>query len=414
MAIVTRSLGVMPYQGGTILNSTVQTAMCRLSSTRMVWFYYQTNPNWLVGAVVDTPGGLAAGGTPVLTNQQLLTQRSVSNTIQAVKINATTVAVVTIASTGNFAYYVYEIDPQNGIMTQADSGTYRAPNPVVTTPAVANFTLNSKLVYHSDNLIQYFGQSMNVATSHIQGIKGAWNGVTKKLTWDINPSTILEYGQTGVTDVVIEMIAKKIPGRQMTLLSVRHGRPANAQGNNGSRNVVFDDTTGAIHMTSSQMPGNYTWSTSLGNSELLPLAGDRAVMMNGNNGSTFYTINYDEKTYTVAASGQFSADNGFVPGALLPLSADYFATIQRTKIVDPSANTALAVKVIRRYDNTFVEQSPASSMNSNAGFIISGTPATRAALSCYPEMIEGKIFWWGCDLTGNKLTWTLAGLNQTA
>lgn len=416
MASVTRSIGTMPYQGGSFVAFQASTGMCRLSPTRMVWMYYQTNPNWMIGSVVDTPGGLALGNTPVLVNNQLLAQRTVPSVGQAPlfvnRLNSNTVIAIQMTSLTSFTYYVYEVDSTTGVLTQVDTGAFTGTaigNSIVQSYGATNI----KVIEHRDNLVQLiYPNTFNGSLTLLQSVKLSYDATAKKITQTAGGVPIGNgFPNTNLPTTSFELIARKVPGRDLTILNARFFYLTSPGLNNGCWSWVLDNN-GDVLMPNSSMPNSGSYASASGNNigELIPLPGDRLVRQNSTNSATFYSIDYTAKTYLPIGIGQFTATFTDQLRHLVPLTADYFASITRNGINVPSASTPVYVKVVRRYDENFIEQSAASALNGNLGFPVVGTPTTVISPTTQIELVDGKLFWWGTDSGGSKLSWTIVGL----
>ena len=403
MATVTRSIGVMPFQGGSFVTNVWTQSMVRLTSTRMVWTFLQTSPNWMVGAVVDTPGGwINNTGSPVITNQQLLKQVS-PYLVQSVKINQTTYMVINQTFTANFTWDVYEVDVA-GIISKVDTGTVNLNSSYQA--AITQGTSSSKLIYLQDNLITYVAQGLQTNMNNLSSLKATYDATAKKLTWATSPVTLI--ATLPVTSC--ELIAKPIPGQPYTLVTARYYN-SNWYEFRGSSSVTISNTTGNMQLDSTKLPTTYA-ANSNGYSEITPVSADRFVELAGPSAAHYQSIDWVTGSQVNLGSNPFTTTLAYdnFGRFILPLTADYFVTGTRIGTFIPTGSP-IRLKVIRRVDQNFIEQSPASSLNSNAGFGVSAVPATYANNQSYPEMIEGKIFYWGTDATGLKLSWTAIGLD---
>jgi hypothetical protein len=221
---------------------------------------------------------------------------------------------------------------------------------------------------------------------------------------------ITSFGMNFAMDVG-EWLISKIPGHpDLRMITRRIGY--NAHSMNGSKSVVVT-TSGAIHMTPTQMPV----ITSLANrashyGHLVPMPGDR-LLATGLNEATIYAIDYTNKTYSVISNGQFSllGTNDNLGRYIFPLDSNYWFMMTRSNLF--SATAGVRGKVVRMVDDKLIEQNASSSDNDGNGYTMAGTPATFLnAQYRPPELINGKVFYWGYDAnaqSGNvtKLSWTI-------
>ena len=404
MGTVTRSVGVMPFQGGTFNTVNASMSMVRLTNSRMVWTTFQNSPNWMIGTVVDTPGGwINSTGTPVVTNQQLLLQTAATLATASIKINSTTYMVARMSFTGQFLYDVFEVDV-NGIITKVDGG--QVNKNITWAFGVGIGTGAFEFIYHQDNLISYNAQGLDGTSLNLVGqLKATYDATAKKLTWD---TTV--YNHMAMAGSTGELISKPVPGTNYTLLTFRHTGSAWSD-MRGCQSVTINNTTGIRTLDASKLPNTYGGGNT-GVSELVPVSANRYVYLTSPNSIQFTSINWDTGAQISLGSGQFTTTiaqdgNGrFV----LPLTPDYVVIGLRLGTFTPSTSNQLRFKVVRRIDQQFFEQSAASSNNNNLGFGTNALPTTFAQYSVYPEIIDGKIFYWGTDSTGLKLSWTVIGL----
>lgn len=411
--VTTRSISAMPYLGGTINTSFQYNAMARLSSTRMVWFYQQTAPNWLIGAVVDTPTGWINGGTPTMTTQQLLNQGTYPyGYIQAARLNDN--AVIVFSTSGStFNYTVYEID-SNSQLNQTATGSVTPAGAtiggVAKVPTSQSFNTGYNGLFPvevSDNNVVIVSA---VSANAIQ-LKVNYNTTSKAVTFDAAWTLVGPVGAAGSFNIV----PRKIPGTTMTLVTIKLANASNTWYYSNGFSAYVLNADGSIQMTPAQLPSVLNTGASDAMLDLIPLPGNRLATSNSNS-ATFWSIDYNAKTYAVISNGQFTtAWNPATLGyTMLPLTADYFLLMNRSSMVTPGANT-LRCKVVRRVDFNIIEQSAASSGNTNQGFTVTGTPGTFIqTMTTEPEIINGKIFYWGFDAgAGNpytKLSWTIITL----
>ena len=159
--------------------------------------------------------------------------------------------------------------------------------------------------------------------------------------------------------------------------------------------------------TASQLPVN-TFSTTVGiPSDMVPLPNDRIAVLSGSKDTmTFYGMDYTAKTFTNLGSANFTTASSDTNGRIvMPLNKDYVIILQRKPIFD---GTAPRIKIVRLFDQNFIEQSAASALNSNAGFTTLTVPTTRTTLShSYPEMLNGKVVWYGLNAAGTHFSWSI-------
>lgn len=410
MATTVRSIGAMPFQGGSFTSDKNGHAMVRLSNSRMVWMYYQTSPNWLAASVIDVAGGISGLGTPTLTNQQLLTPLSSNGYMACARINQTTFLMMTGFYTGSMNWYVFEVDPQ-GVFTRVDMGQFGfGTSSTGTTNNVFGFS-NYKVVELKDNLVMYAAININGSGSlNIQGLKGSYDTTAKKMTWDTTATSLITLQTTSSG----ELIAKPVPGRDLTMLQFRY-YANNAGEMRGSSGVILNNQTGAVQVIQTKLPLNNYYAANNNASEMVPLPGDRIAFLNSNYTIAWYSMDYTAGSFINLGNNSFTSVTAAdtLGHYLLPLTTDYVLKMQRMPMLNPTT-TPHRFKVIRRVDQNMSEQSAASSQNSNTGFGLNGTPTTIAAFQQnYPEFIDGKIVWFGLDsnTAPTKFSWTVIGLD---
>lgn len=421
MASVTRSVGVLPYQGGTFSAGGINIGMCRLSTTRMVWISFQTNPAWMIATVVDTAGGWINNlNAPVVTNQQLLKTGSPTVQTQVAKINTNAFMVWQNTATNNIGNYtVFEVDSA-GICTQTDTGTFAVasggPGVLNVGPGVATH----KLVELQDNKLAIFAVNItNGSPSNaMMSCVGNYDTTAKKFTWLNGGSQITtnHFGSQSANPSAVgmgEIIVRPIPGRQLFAVTFRavNTNIANWSYMSGFQTTIIDNN-GAKVGTYVISPG--TVATNTGTGDFIPLPGDRYAYATSTNQIQFYSIDYTTGTQVNLGSAAFTTSIPYdTQGRVyLPLTTDYVAIANRAPFFTPGSGAlGHRFKVVRRVDQNFFEQSAGSAQNSNAGFTTATATTTICAPAYYPELIEGKIFYWGTDSTGTKLNWTVIGLN---
>lgn len=423
MASTVRSIGAMPFQGGSFASDSKGHAMAKLTATRAVWLYYQTNPNWLASSVIDVPGGFTGNGAPTITNQQLLLPLAQTSYMQAARINQNTFVLMTCGSpayTGNMVWYVFEVDT-GGVFTRVDQGTFTYGT-TTTAGAYSLFGVSSfKVLELKDNLVMYVASNLDKnVPNNVGGVKGSYDATAKKMTWDTTVTQLINY--TGLT-ANFELIARPVPSRDMTLLQIRYFGPSG--GNlttgvmdlRGASGVVIDNQTGTVVTSQNQLPLNsYVAASANVYSDMVPLPGDRIAILNSNSSIQFFSVNYTGGSFINLGSSQFQAlaAADILGSYLLPLTTDYVLKMQRQPMFTPST-TPHRFKVIRRVDQNMSEQSAASSLNAGAGFGTTTAPTTIAAFhQNYPEFIDGKIIWFGLDsaTAPTKFSWTVISLDQ--
>jgi len=403
MATTVRSIGAMPFQGGSFNTDKTGHGMVRLSTSRMVWLYYQTSPNWLAASVIDVSGGITSQGTATLTNQQLLMPLTQSNYMTCARINQTTFMMMTGVYTGNMSWYVFEVDPQ-GVFTRVDMGQFGFGT-TTTAAALSTFAqTNFKIVELKDNLVMYVAQGTNGSSiSTTQGVKGTYNTTTKTMTWDVAPTILFSNLINNC-----EITARPIPGRDLTLIQHRYFSSGVGE-LRGATGVVINNQTGAIQVPWNKLP---VTTANIGLGDMVPLPGDRMAYLTSNYSIAWVSIDYTAGSFISLGSSGFTNVTAIDTAGhyLLPLTTDYVLKMTRNSLSNP-VNFPHRFKVIRRVDQNMNEQSAASSQNGNTGFSLNGTPTTYANFhQTYPEFIDGKVVWFGLDRTNNQFSWTVVGL----
>lgn len=424
MASVTRSVGVLPYQGGTFTAGGINMGMCRLSTTRMVWISFQTNPAWMIATVVDTAGGWINNlNAPVVTNQQLLRTGTPTVQTQVARINTNAFMVWQNSAANNAGnYIVYEVD-SSGICTQTDAGAFSVTSGAPGVLYAGSGVSTHKLVELQDNKLAIFAVNITNGTpaNGMQSTTGSYDTVAKKFTWKMGTTDIVlnHFGNSNPTGSanpstpgVGEIVVRPIPGRQLFAVTFRAlSIPTSWHFMSGFQTTIIDNN-GAKVGSYSITPGTVTTNTGAG--DFIPLPGDRYAYATSPNQMQFYSIDYTTGTQVSLGSTAFTTtipyDN--TGRVYFPLTTDYVAIAQRSPFFAPGSGAlGHRFKVVRRVDQNFYEQSAGSSQNSNAGFTTATATTTVCAPAYYPELIEGKIFYWGTDSTGTKLNWTVIGLN---
>lgn len=413
--MVTRTISSMPFLGGTFNQVASQQAMVRLTASRMVWVYSQLNPNWIITSIIDTQGGYTSANMPVATTQQLTIQGSLNGTNYRTYAARLTDNSFLILSQSYFSYpnnsyptyyWVCSIDDSN-VVSVVDTGSFfvGASQNGYSNSLGAGYT-DTTLAEISDNTVMMITQQSASWFNYVM----TFNTTTKKLVVPTTYSTVynsmysIAYGDWHVS---------KVPNRpQYTMITRRYatGSGTNAYQMNGSTSAIFD-STGAIYMAPATLPQN---TNAAGNMDMVPMPGDRLLITSLNN-ATVYAIDYAAKTWRVISQSQFSTlSNQDTAGRyVIPLNADYWFIMSRSNLWTGAANTRC--KVVRRVDSQYIEQSVASNANTGNGFAITATPGTfMNPQGQYPELINGKIFYWGFDgaATGNitKLSWSVLSL----
>lgn len=416
MATTVRSIGAMPFQGGSFTTDRYGHSMVRLSNSRMIWMYYQTNPNWLAASVIDVAGGITGTGAATLTNQQLLMPATQTGYMHTARINANTFVMFTGNPSGNFwtsnwAWSVFEVD-SGGVFTRVDSGTL-ASN---TTNLNANWAFghcNFRIVELKDNLVMYVGNTVGNTVNTVSALKGSYDINTKKMTWDANATNLFSLitGYNG-----IEITARPVPGRDYTMIQARYlTNLATPLDNRGASGVVVNNQTGAVVTPANKLPLNsINTGNPNSNGDMVPLPGDRIAHLTSNYSIQWFSIDYVAGSFINLGAHQFCAtQNADAMGHyLLPLTTDYVLKVQRQPFFSPTTNPH-RLKVIRRVDQQMSEQSAASINNANAGFAMNAAPTTIAGfIQNQPELIDGKLVWFGLDSATNpqKFSWTVASL----
>lgn len=406
----TRTISVMPYLGGTQVTSYNQNTMVRLTPTRMVWFYSQTSPNWNVGTIIDTPTGWINGGTPTVTTQQLLEQGSFVNAyVNAVRLNDNTVMLISSSNGTSFFYRVYTIDSNNqfNLVASSNAQTVAASLVGAKAPSSSTYATGYNVICYAEVGDNVVVANANAAGGNALYFKIAFNTSTNAVTFDSNWSV----GGTLIGTNNTNIVARKIPGTTMTLVTYKLIGSIGAWYNSTGYNAMVLNADGSVQMTIAQMP-----AATDGSFDLIPLPGNRLVASTSNT-AVFYSIDYNAKTYNVISQAQFTTawSVGTSGYTMLPLTADYYLLLNKSAMFTPGANL-LRCKVVRRVDFNIIEQSAASSGNTNQGFTITGTPATY--MNTYtnePEIINGKIFYWGWTGASSgsnvgNLSWTIVTL----
>lgn len=410
MATTVRSIGAMPFQGGQFTGGYSAHSMVRLTNSRAVWTYYQTGPNWLAASVIDVPGGFAAGGTPTLTNQQLLIPMTQVGVTSCARINQTTFVMITgnpggsVFYTGNPSWQVFEVDT-GGVFTRVDSGTFNFGSTQTGTAYHSFAASNFKMVELKDNLVMYTAMGMMPNNGlNLYGLKGSYDTSAKKMTWDTTPTNLL----TARNSNIYEIISRPIPGRDMTMVQVRYTTPTPVA-MAGASGVVINNQTGAVVTVQAKLPQDTLVGT-----DMVPLPGDRVAFLTNNYTIQWFSVDYINGSFINLGTSQFTsvlaADS--LGHHLLPLTTDYVLRVLRIPMsVAPGQQR---FKVIRRVDQNLSEQSPNSASNSNQGFGTNVATTTIAAFNqSYPEFIDGKVIWFGLDSStaATKFSWTVIGLD---
>lgn len=421
--MVTRTISSMPYLGGQFNQLANQQAMVRLTPSRMVWVYSQLNPNWIITSIIDTQGGYTSANMPVATTQQLTIQGSLNSGNYQTFASRLSDNMFLITSMYGFAangtglptyYWVCSIDGTNTVSV-VDSGSftiaYAGTNWFVASSASANSTTFAEL---ADNI---------VSVHHHSGATNPWlyyNLVFNTTTQKLVPPTVVNVGVAGnslPSATNADWHVSKVPDRpQYTMITRRYGT-ANQYAMNGSVSLIMDNT-GAIYMPYNTLPQNAPTSASVasGFGDLVPMQGDR-LLITSMTSATMYAIDYSAKTWRQISTSQFSSltSPDTAGRYVIPLNADYWLMLSRQNFWATGTTPAMRGKVVRRVDAQFMEQSAASNGNTGNGFTISALPSTFInPQGQYPELVNGKIFYWGFDAasTGNvaKLSWSVLSL----
>lgn len=416
MATTVRSIGAMPFQGGQFTGTAQAHAMVRLTNSRIVWTYYQTSPNWLAASVIDVPGGITGTGAPVITNQQLLFPLTQNGPTTCAKLNQNTFLIVTgpttgaSAFTGAMSWFVMEVDT-GGVFTRVDQGQFNFGTST-TAAATHSFGFNNfKVVELKENLVMYMSPNLGGTTSNIGSVKGVYDPVAKKMTWDTAVTNLFQMKQTSNNG---EFIVRSIPGRDMTLVQFRY--IASSGGNTldmrGTSGVVLNNQNGAIVTPATKLPVNDYVSATTGPGDMTPLPGDRIAVLRNNFTIQWYSMDYINGSFIDLGTSSFTAAlSPDIQGHyLMPLTTDYVLKMIRVPMNSAAGHR---FKVIRRVDQNLSEQSPASSANGGAGFTTSAVTSTVACLNqTYPEFIDGKVVYFGLDsaTAATKFSWTVLGI----
>lgn len=419
--MVTRTISAMPFLGGTFNQNGLQQAMVRLTPSRMVWVYSQTNPNWIICSVIDTQGGYTSANMPVATTQQLTIQGTLNTSsyvTNAVRLTDSTFMIISsvyfLNSSNNLPtyYWICSIDNTNTISV-VDSGTYNfaTTNNYQITPNQSNHT--TTFVELADNLISVHHQPPSNTNWYY------YNLVVNPTTGKLVPPVLgdLKSVAGGLTsNTNADWHISKIPDRpQYTMITRRYGL-GGPYVMNGSTSLIMDNT-GAIYMQPNQLPQNApNMSTATGYADMVPMQNDR-LLISGVKDATVYAIDYSAKTWRQISTSQFSTltSPDTYGRYVIPLNADYWFMASRQHFWVPGTTPLMRCKVVRRVDSQLIEQSAASSANTGNGFTITTAPTTFINWQGqYPELVNGKIFYWGFDAnpSGNvlKLSWSVLSL----
>lgn len=425
--MVTRTISAMPFLGGQFNQNGLQQAMVRLTPSRMVWVYSQSNPNWIISTIIDTQGGYTSANMPVATTQQLTIQGTLnasSYVTNAVRLTDSTFMIISSVwftnanNTLPTYYWICSIDNTNTISV-VDSGSY---NPQIAysfqnTPAQS--VNNTVYVELADNLISVHHQPNGSTPTYWYYYNLVVNPATNKLVPPVSGDLrTVASNLPAVGSNYADWHVSKIPDRpQYTMITRRYGINSSAFAMNGSTSIIMDNT-GAVYMAPNTLPQNTPSSTTTasGYADMVPMQGDRLVISSVKD-ATVYAIDYSAKTWRQISTSQFSSNsNPDTYGRyVIPLNADYWFMATRQHFWLPGTTPLMRCKVVRRVDAQLIEQSAASVGNTGNGFAITTAPTTfMNGVSQYPELVNGKIFYWGFDAasTGNvaKLSWSVLSL----
>lgn len=408
MAVTTRTIPATPYAGGTLqfdFTNMVYTSACILTSTRMVWTYYQTNPNWRFFHIIDTPGGWATpGATPSVTTAQMVDTVALKGyNLQMCRLNDNAFLIMdydanaSSSSTVAWNWWVGEIDGSNNIAI-VSSGTWLGnQGPAAYAAAVkSRGVASSHLASISDNVALIHGCASN-ATQYWVSFVINYNTTTKALTF----TNRADYGNggTGLLSSYGEFYAKTIPGSSRIALFAASKSSTSVPFANTQQDSLILNTDGSKFAIMS-------YQTAL----------DSAFMSETRK---VFATNFNQYNYfsadgsTSQGSGQITNTSSSNPMILGAIDSNYFAALDRShwSTVTPTstvipATGSINVKVMRREDSNFTTQSAASAATAT-GFTITGVPYIEPFWNHRPKMLPtGDWFWWGLDKNFN-LAWNV-------
>ena len=432
MATFTKSVGVLPYLGGTLDTAFQRSVLVRLTSEMMVWVHRQTNPNWIIGTIINTPGGVTSDSQPVVASQQLVVQSGLSG--NSLFVNRLTDSTFLIVDQSVFCvtsseydgagsdtpYWVCSVD--NNVISVIDSGTFKVMGGNRTSSFRRTHSIWTQTDLIGGRTTGCFEIADNIVSIHHFEQTGwhyynlIFNTTTGKLQVPSSTTQVADSALSTFSQSSSEWIRNTIPGRpELTMITRRSCTGGTSFATmRGSLSVILD-SNGAIYMnttaTNSQLPTILpTISDSTGYAALTPMPGDQMLVTSLTDAS-IYSINYASKTWTLRNSRTFSAPPVTADSFsrfVFALDANYWLIASRRQFYYPS--TSMRWKIVRRYDNNFIEQSAASADNGRNGFSVTPAGATYMSPLCsHPEIIDGKLFYWGHanDTNSNTLSWTV-------
>lgn len=419
MAVISRSIPAIPYQGGNLAVTQPGSCAVQLTPTRMVWTYSQTNPNWRYFVIVDTPEGWATGGTPVVTVSRMQDQKSYKGfNLQMARLNDNAFIVfdaVNQGSAGSFSWEVFEItsenvftrtatnlDPYDNIITSPTNMTLtlgRTDVGFTTTGAKWNNT--TTVVPLADNLIgMWFIDSGN----GVRSITGSYNTTTKAFTLGPISGNYSTLGYNGA----VELMWRAIPGSTKKAITIRSMNTSGSWVNTNNSihtQVVVQNTDGSIY---ANYPAYIGLPAILGNSvtsitqDQIMLSENRMARVNWN---WAYYHGISGSTVTNDGFGLFSSTVSNNAMHALAMDPNYMMLMDRSHFNSASSGP-IKIKIIRREDANMVAQSPGSAVSAT-GFEVTAPWIDTWRNDSRPRMLpNGDIFWWGLDASG-ALSWNI-------
>lgn len=450
MAVITRSIPAVPYQGGTPLTVQPYSAAVQLTPTRMVWTYCQTNPAWRFFTIVDTPEGYVNGGTPTVTVARMQDQRAYQGfSLNMVRLNDNAFAVFDLNGSGSSATWsieVFEITSELEFKKTYSNLSYSGMSSYVASGFTAGhvglkYANIQSFIPVKDNLIY----SVEFASNNGNG-STVGRTISYDNTKDTSSSLTFGSAQTitnlGNAMSYAEMVVRPVPRTSTKWVVTMHGNNTSLTTAAGQQwvnpnltnptsmntyNYVSSNmldiaptiATGAQPTLSFTNTATYNGYTTVYQStsqqpitglstpyDLCYMSDTRLARINWQNayfyGTTQATGNVGQ------GGGSFSYGTASAnPLMAYPLSNDFIMLMDRTHFVS-NASGPINIKIIRRDDSNFVSVSGGST--SGTGFAVTAPWIDTWRQDSRPRMLaNGDLFWWGLDATtGNaNLTWNI-------